>query len=167
MATGHAAGMPAVLLDDAVRPLGLDVEEVGRLSNWLVETLGTPPGQAGPFAFAGGERALTPLAPVHLRARRGAGGAILFSWIRRGRIDSDSWLSSEIPLDEPNEAYRLDILSGAVPVRTVETAAPSHAYTAAEELADFGAAQEALTIRVRQLGRAIPLGLPAEATLVL
>jgi len=167
MAAGHAAGARAVVLDDAVRPLGLDVEEVGRLSNWRVDAIGSPPGQAGPFAFAGGERALTPLAPVHLRARRGADGAILFTWIRRGRIDSDSWLASDIPLDEPVEAYRLDILSGGAAVRTVETASPFHVYAAAEELADFGAAQAALSIRVRQLGRAIPLGLPAEATLLL
>jgi hypothetical protein len=104
---------------------------------------------------------------VHLRARRGAGGAILLTWIRRGRIDSDSWLATEIPLDEPNEAYRLEILSGATAVRTVETAAPSHLYAAAEELADFGAPQTSLAIRVRQLGRAIPLGLPAQAILPL
>ena len=167
MAAGHAVGATAVLLDDAVRPLGLDVEEVGRQSNWLVDAIGTPPGQAGPFAFAGGERALTPLSPVHLRARRRADGAILLTWIRRGRIDSDNWLATEIPLDEPSEAYRLEILSGTAAVRTVETAAPSHLYAAAEELADFGAPQTSLAIRVRQLGRAIPLGLPAQATLSL
>ena len=38
---------------------------------------------------------------------------------------------------------------------------------AAEELADFGAPQTSLAIRVRQLGRAIPLGLPAQAILPL
>ncbi|WP_411035091.1 glycoside hydrolase/phage tail family protein [Shinella sp. BYT-45] len=165
MAAGHAAGAQAVVLDDAVRPLGLDVEEVGRPSNWVVDAVGVSEAQAGPFAFAGGLRALTPLSPVHLRARRGADGIARFSWVRRGRIDSDSWLAAEIPLDEPSEAYRLDILSGGTVVRSVETGAPSYAYPAADELADFGAPQATIAIRVRQLGRAVPLGLPAEATL--
>ncbi len=167
MASGHAAGARAVVLDDAVVPLGLDVEEVGRPSNWLVEPVGMTPGQAGPFVFAGGERALTPLAPVHLRGQRNLDGAVRLSWIRRGRIDSDSWLAAEIPLDEPVEAYRLDILSGETAVRSVETPAPVFTYPVVQELADFGAPQAALSIRVRQLGRAIPLGLPARATITL
>lgn len=52
-------------------------------------------------------------------------------------------------------------------VRSVETAAPAYAYPAGSELADFGAPQAAISIRVRQLGRAVPLGLPAEAVIVL
>ena len=164
MAAGHAAGAVAVVLDEAVVPLGLGVEEAGRLSNWLVEPVGMGEGRAGPFAFAGGERALTPLSPVHLRARRQADGAVRFSWVRRGRIDADGWQAVDIPLDEPVEAYRLELLSGATVKRSIEVAMPHHVYAAAEELADFGAAQAAFSIRVRQLGRAVPLGLPAMAT---
>jgi hypothetical protein len=167
MASGHAVGARAVVLDDAVMPLGLDVDEVGRLSNWLVEPVGMMPGQAGPFVFAGGERALTPLAPVHLRGRRDPGGAVRLSWVRRGRIDSDSWLAAEIPLDEPVEAYRLDILSGETTMRSIETSEPAFTYPTDQELADFGVPQAALSIRVRQLGRAIPLGLAARATIIL
>jgi len=129
--------------------------------------VGAAGGQAGPFVFSGGERALTPLSPVHLRGRRGADGVVRFSWVRRGRVDADTWLSADIPLDEPSEAYRLDILSGAAGVRRVETTSPDFTYAAASELADFGAAQTAIRIRVRQLGRAIPLGVPAEANLTL
>ena len=164
MASGHAANGQVVVLDDAVQPIGLDAEEAGRPFNWIIDAFGVSDGQAGPFAFAGGERALTPLSPVHLRARRGADGIARFSWIRRGRIDSDNWLAAEIPLDEPGEAYRIEILSGGAVVRTAETVAPEYSYPAPEELADFGAPQAVLSIRVRQLGRAVPLGLPAEAS---
>ncbi len=167
MNAGHAVYAQVVALDDAVRSLGLGLEEVGRLSNWVIDAVGVAAPQAGPFAFAGGERALTPLSPVHVRGRRGADGVARFSWVRRGRIDSDSWLSLDIPLDEPEEGYRLEILSGTAVVRSVETATPAYAYPAADELADFGAPQAALSIRVRQLGRAMPLGLPAEKTLIL
>ena len=165
MASGHLSGALAVVLDEAVLPLGLDLAEVGRVSNWLVEAVGAAGGQAGPFVFAGGERALTPLAPVHLRGRRGADGVVRFSWVRRGRVDADTWLATDIPLDEPSEAYRLEILSGVAVVRRVETTSPDFTYATANELADFGAAQTAIRIRVRQLGRAIPLGVPAEANL--
>src|SRR5690606_15366690 len=103
--------------------------------------------------------------PVHLRGRRALDGTVRLSWVRRGRIDSDGWTAVDIPLDEPVEAYRLDILSGEAAVRSVETAAPAFTYPADQELADFGGPQAVLSIRVRQLGRAIPLGLAARATI--
>ena len=89
------------------------------------------------------------------------------SWVRRGRIDSDNWAAADIPLDELAEAYRLDILSGEMVLRSVDTTASAFTYSAASELADFGAPQTAISIRVRQLGRAVPLGLPARATITL
>ncbi|MCT7662751.1 baseplate multidomain protein megatron [Shinella kummerowiae] len=167
MLAGHSAGAQVVLLDDAVRPLGLDGEEMGRLSNWIVEPVGAGQGKEGPFAFAGGERALTPFSPVHLRGKRGTDGAVRFSWMRRGRIDSDNWAAADIPLDEPSEAYRLDILSGETVLRSVDTTAAAFTYSTSSELADFGAPQTTISIRVRQLGRAVPLGLPARATITL
>jgi len=80
MISGHSSDAQAVVLDETVRPLGLDVEEVGRLANWIVDAVGASQGQAGPYAFAGGERALTPLAPVHLLGERGSDGAARFTW---------------------------------------------------------------------------------------
>jgi len=50
-------------------------------------------------------------------------------------------------------------------VRRFEVTAPACLYPSASELADFGAAQASITIRVHQLGRAIPLGIAAQATL--
>jgi hypothetical protein len=148
-----------VLIDDAVAALGLTAAERGLERNFIVETAD---GMAGPFAFTGGERAETPLAPVHLRAVRRPDGAIRITWVRRGRIEADSWLTTDIPLDEETEAYRLEILSGGSPIRTIEVASPAFDYAGAEEVADFGAPQAILTIRVRQLGRKVPLGLAAE-----
>jgi hypothetical protein len=167
MAAGHQENTAAVVLDEAVRPLGLGQDESGRLSNWLIEPVGAVRGQAGPIAFAGGERASTPLSPVHLRGVRRPDGAIRLSWTRRGRIDSDGWIARDIPLDEPAEAYRLEILAGETVVRTVDVPEPFHLYPPADERADFGRPQQVLAIRVRQLGRAVPLGLPARATLIL
>jgi hypothetical protein len=160
MESGAAIGASVVVLDEAVVPLGLSGEERGRSLNWLVESRGASGGRSGPFAFKGGTRAETPLAPVHLRASRDATGTRL-SWTRRGRVDADDWEATDIPLEEPFERYRLEILDGTSVRRTAEIDSPGYLYPAAAELADFGTPQPDLRIRVRQMGRAVPLGIAA------
>ena len=69
--------------------------------------------------------ALRPLAPVHLKAARDGSG-VTFAWIRRTRIDGDSWVG-EVPLGEDSEQYTVDILSGTAVVRTLNATTPSGA----------------------------------------
>jgi hypothetical protein len=107
--------------------------------------------------------ALKPLSPVHLRARRNGSG-VTFEWIRRSRFEADSWVG-EVPLGEDREAYAVDVLNGAAVVRTIESALPAAHYAAADEIADFGAAQASLTIRVAQLSATVGRGFAAQATL--
>lgn len=165
MSAGAEIGARFVLLDSAVEPLGLSRAEAGLTLNWIAEAAGSGGGRAGPIAFSGGVRAATPLAPVHLRGWRGASGDIRVSWIRRGRIDADGWEGDDIPLDEDREAYRLDIFRDGSVARSLNVSAPEATYAAADELGDFGASQTSLTIRVRQKGARVALGLPALATL--
>lgn len=162
---GAEAGARVMVLDDAVAPLSLSADELGLSRNYVVEATGLQDGRAGPFRFAGGLRAETPLAPAQLSARRQEGG-IVFRWIRRGRIDADRWEAADIPLDEEAERYRLDILAsdGRV-LRTRTVTAPASLYTPAEEIADFGSAQTRIRIRVTQLGRRVPVGISSTASL--
>ena len=162
MAAGHAAGSAVVTLDAAFVPLGLTADEAGLAFNWIAEQAGLANGRFGPVSFAGGTRAWTPLSPVHLRAARLPEGSVRLSWVRRGRLNADSWQSSEIPLEEPVEAYRLDILNGGTVMRSLDTAAAWHDYGAADEITDFGAPQTAIGFRVRQKGQTIPLGVAAQ-----
>jgi hypothetical protein len=155
-----------VVLDGAVRPLSLATDEAGRSLNWIAEARGVAEA-AGPIAFTGGIRARRPIAPVHLRGTRLAGGDIRFFWTRRARRNADAWDGYEIPHDEPFEAYRLDVLADGAPVRSVETGQAFHDYASADEIADFGAAQASITIRVRQLGLAVRDGVAAQKTLAL
>jgi hypothetical protein len=106
-----------------------------------------------------------PLAPVHMKAVRGGSG-VTFTWIRRTRIDGDSWVG-EVPLGEDSEQYALDIVSGSTVVRTLTAAAPTVLYASADELADFGAAQSALHVRVAQLSATVGRGFAADVTLTL
>jgi hypothetical protein len=164
-AAGAGAGRPCVLLDEAVVSLGLTAEERGRPLNWLAESLGRGGGRSGPHVFVGGLRAQTPLAPVHIEAVRRADGDIAATWIRRGRIDADNWDTQDIPLDEPDERYLVEVMDGGEVKRSVEVGVPAFVYAGADELADFGARRDVLDLRVRQMGRAVPLGIPARAVI--
>ncbi|HEX2146850.1 MAG TPA: hypothetical protein VHG11_04270, partial [Pseudorhizobium sp.] len=92
---------------------------------------------------------------------------IHFSWMRRSRIEADDWEAADIPLDEPEERYRIDVLDGPRVKRAAEAAGASFLYAAMDELEDFGSRQTSLAVRVRQIGRAVPLGLPADVVISL
>jgi hypothetical protein len=92
------------------------------------------------------------------------GSGVTFTWIRRARFDGDSWVG-EIPLGEASEQYAVDILSGSSVVRTLNATTPTVLYAAADEIADFGAAQTTLNVRVTQLSATVGRGFAAEAIL--
>ncbi|MEM5473425.1 glycoside hydrolase/phage tail family protein [Hoeflea sp. AS60] len=165
MHAGASAGAAFIVLDSTVKSLGLSLDEAGRQFNWIAEATGGIADGGAPTVFAGGERALTPLSPVHLRARRQAEG-IALSWIRRGRLSADSWTPAEITNDEGFERYRIEILDGATVVRTVETDTSDWLYPVADELADFGTAQASLTFRTAQAGKRVPWGVARTTTCV-
>jgi hypothetical protein len=70
-----------------------------------------------------------------------------------------------VALDEENESYQVDILSGSIVVRTLPTTQSNVAYAASDEIADFGALQPTLSIRVYQLSATVGRGFAASATL--
>ncbi|GGE11176.1 Putative phage tail protein [Gemmobacter megaterium] len=84
-------------------------------------------------AFAG--NGLRPLAPVHLRHDR-PGGDDRFTWVRRTRIDGDTWLSEDVPLGEATESYRVRVRQGAIIKREVTVTQPEWVYSTAERIAD-------------------------------
>ncbi|MBN2906143.1 MAG: glycoside hydrolase/phage tail family protein [Rhodobacteraceae bacterium] len=93
---------------------------------------------------------LRPYAPCHLRARRDAGGDLALSWVRRTRIDGDTWASVEVPLGEDREAYQLRVLSatGAI-LRSQTVSAAQWSYPALMQALD--GAQPPFAIEVAQL----------------
>jgi len=167
MAEMLPAGSPFVLLDAHVPPLARGLDRLDRPMTLRIVAAGRD--AADPSAVAldvtPSAVALQPLAPVHLAARRGDDGIVL-SWIRRGRYDADSW-SGEIPLGEASEQYAVDILDGGDVRRSFAVTQPSALYAAADELADFGAPQSAITVRVTQLSATVGRGIGAQATLTL
>jgi hypothetical protein len=166
MADPLPAGAPFVLLDEHVVPIASGLNDVGRAMQLRVVAAGRDHGDpaAVSLSLVPSALALKPLSPVHLRAERTVDGVVL-SWVRRSRLDCESWDIEEIPLGEDSEAYELDVLSGASVVRTLPAFAPSVLYPAADEIADFGSAQSSLSIRVAQLSATVGRGIAAEAVL--
>ncbi|OYX01881.1 MAG: hypothetical protein B7Z14_04945, partial [Bosea sp. 32-68-6] len=93
----------------------------------------------------------------HARARRAAGG-ITIDWIRRSRIDADSWDLAEVPLGEEVERYDVAVRLGGVVLRRQTTDRAAWFYPNAEELADFGAAQAEIEIVIAQISAAVGRG---------
>ena len=86
----------------------------------------------------------------------------MLSWIRRGRIDADSWTPSEIPLGEEREEYRIEIAhAGGAVVRTETVPTSGFVYDSADIAADFGAPPAEIDVTVRQLSVAAGWGIPA------
>lgn len=78
---------------------------------------------------------LRPYSPVHLRAvRDGASRAV--TWIRRSRIDADSWDGTDVPLGEASEQYILRILDAGAIRREEVLSAPAFTYTDAMRASD-------------------------------
>jgi len=79
---------------------------------------------------------LRPYAPVHLQFSGGVGADISVSWVRRTRIDGDSWDAPEVPLGEESEVYLVRVMMGGAVLREVMVSTPSWDYLAANQTAD-------------------------------
>jgi hypothetical protein len=163
-----AANLRVVLIDGALQPLETAVETIGKPANYRVP----PPDQdhAHPFTIevpsTATGLAFLPRSPVRLKARRQAGG-VAISWIRRTRMNGDSWELAEVPLGEQELRFRLEILSGATVKRSVEVASEGWLYASADEIADFGSPQASHTIRLAQLSALVGAGAALTRTLLL
>lgn len=163
-----AAGARFVLLDDAVRELGLSEAERGLARDWAY---GPAPLPYDDESYAAVTRSfegvgLRPLSPVHIRAVRGADGAVNLNWIRRTRKGGDSWQGLDVPLAEEEEAYEVEIRDGDTVKRVIAAALPAASYTAASQIADFGSADfTGLDVTIYQLSRSAGRGTGRSARL--
>ncbi len=135
---GWPAGSFLVRLDGSAVQIGLSEGKRGVARHYRIGPGDRPPDDPsyrhGVLAFQG--IGLRPFSPVHLRASRMAGGDIHYGWIRRSRIDGDSWDTLEVPLGEESEQYLLRILQGGTVLREEIVAHPSWIYGASEQTSD-------------------------------
>jgi len=160
-----SAGARFVLLDSAVSTVEMTSDEIGLPYNWTFgpanRDIGDSSYDTRQHSFAG--VGLRPLAPVHLSAVH-VGNDLQLSWIRRTRSGGDGWEQLEVPLGEEVERYEIDILDGPLVKRTLSATAPGVTYTAAQQIADFGALQTGLSFNVYQISASYGRGAKAAAT---
>lgn len=115
------------------------------------------------LAFNGnGER---PYTPAHLRAQRTSNGDLAVTWVRRTRVDGDSWDVPEVPLGEESEAYLLRLLRGTEVIRETTVSDARWQYSAVDQIAD--GATGALEIEIAQISAAYGPGLASRLAVTL
>jgi hypothetical protein len=130
-------GSEFVLINAAMQQVNLPLSARGLPRNYRVGRAGA--GYQAPSvvhetrSFAG--LGLRPYSVSHLRAQP-LGNDTGVHWIRRTRIDGDTWDGVEVPLSETGEAYTVRIISDGNILREVISNTPSFTYTAAMRAAD-------------------------------
>lgn len=100
---------------------------------------------------------LRPYAPTHVRATQSASGDTTVTWVRRTRIDGDSWQSTEVPLGEASERYIVQVLQGGQILREATLNTPSWIYLASQKTAD--GLSGPYTVQIAQISDSFGAGL--------
>ncbi|MCA8974675.1 MAG: hypothetical protein KDC98_08130, partial [Planctomycetes bacterium] len=163
-----------VVLDDALAPLPVTEAVLGLAANWRVGPASKPVSDRSyrALSFTPEGVGLRPFSIGHVeqpwRTARSPGD-LTVRWTRRSRaLAADSWTAPEVPLAEETEAYEVEILDGAAVKRTLATTTTSVTYTAAQQLADWGALLgpgDTLDVRIHQLSALVGRGAPKAVTL--
>jgi len=157
MAPERPAGSQVVVIDPTLAQVSLPSSARGLDRHFRIGPAGLPlddPSMVHVVAAFDGI-GLRPYAPTHLRAAERADGGLDLRWIRRTRIDGDSWLGEDVPLGEVSELYRVRVLgAGDAVLREADVTVPAWTWTATERAADAGA----VAIGVAQVSQAFGAG---------
>ena len=162
--SAHGADEPFLLIEEdrlAEPYAAQDGGETGRLLRLAAVGVGDVEPVEATLNLSG--EAVTPFAPVHLKAVPDGSGGWAISWTRRSR-SSRRWVSgADVPLGEETERYEVRLLHDETLVRRAETAAPVWTYEAAMIAEDGGGPA---ILEVRQIG-SFALGRPGRLALPL
>jgi hypothetical protein len=162
----HTVGERFLLLaNDGVYRAPLPMTEISRTSYYK----GIPDGgnwddaPSIPFVFKA--NSLRCLSPVQVAGVRDGSGNLTMTWKRRTRWYGEWQDETDVPLFEASEKYEVDILSGTTVKRTISATTPGAVYSAADQVADFGSAQGAITVAVYQINAVVGRGQVKQATI--
>ena len=140
-----------MLLDNAVVSLPVKTEWLGETRLFQVYAgAGDLVGTAISVAISA--LVTAPMAPVHLLARRTAGGDIELLWTRAGAL----------PPEHLPERYAVGIVDGVTIRRSFESAIGSAVYPLDQQIADFGGPASNFTFTVTQISTVLGAGQVAE-----
>lgn len=159
----HATGDRFTLLP--VLRVPSDFAELHQSRDYKGVTFGKTIASAASQAFINTGRAWDPYSPVLLGGGTNADGDVELHWTRRTRKGGGAWLSVDVPLSEESEQYAVQIWNSdySLCARAIFPTSQSTTYTAADQIADFGATQQTVYFTVGQIGFA-SLGTQARGT---
>jgi len=162
---GHATGDRVVLLSTAsLRVAYEQYAEIGVERHYKAVTSGGAVSDAASVPRTLAANSLKPLSPVHISGARDESNNLTISWVRRARIAAE-WIDArDVALDEPTEAYEIDIYDGTSIVRTIEASTPTAIYSAAEQTADGLTPGDPVVCAIYQISSRIGRGHAGEAT---
>lgn len=117
-AAGSLANLDFVLLNAAVKPMPVEVSDVGVVRQYRCPSSGQSDDQSPPatsFTLEG--VSLKPPAPVNIKGSRDTSNNLFASWTRRERLPFHLRDSAGTPLGEEEEIYQVAIMNGADVVR--------------------------------------------------
>ncbi len=79
---------------------------------------------------------LRPYPVAHFSSVRNAAGDLTAAWVRRTRVDGDSWQSPEVPLGESVESYTVRVVQANVILREETVVVPTWFYAASLQSSD-------------------------------
>lgn len=140
-------------------------DQIGVSALYKTPAIGSNLISASEESFTNQAVALKPYAPVHLSGKRDGSSNLSISWIRRSRIGGEWRDNVGVVVGEDSQSYEVDIMNGAVVVRTLTSTTPTLTYTAADQVTDFGSAQASIDVNIYQLSATVGRGYPGAATL--
>lgn len=145
----HAAAEKFVLMDLKIQRRTVGAGEIGDSDSYILTSVGFAPNPAAAQALLFTAAAHKPLSPVNGSATLAAGDWSIAA-TRRTRIGGATLNGQNVPLGEASESWEADVMAGATVKRTLTGTALPLSYTAAMQLADWGAAQTGLAVRLYQ-----------------
>lgn len=160
----HSIGDRVVYMDSAVLKTGVPISSFGLLKFYKAVTVGETLANTTEETFTYTGKKFRPYSPVNIAATRDVSENLTLTWTRRTRIDGEWRDGVDVPIGEESEKYQVDILDGSTVVRTIEATSPTAAYTAAEQVTDFGSTQASIDVKVYQISAVFGRGVAREST---
>ncbi len=132
------AGSLVVLLDSSVRQIEFSSALRGLDRNYRVgvASRGYADQDAIAIQTSFNSIGIRPFSVCQLLASRGEDNSLNISWVRRSRIDGDTWMSADVPLGEESENYLVKVLKNSTILREAEVGVPMWVYSSGMQLDD-------------------------------
>jgi hypothetical protein len=152
------------LTQTATKRVTHDLSQLNQPGTYKALSFGDDTEDVDSFEFTNTGNSFRPFSPSIRNAYKN-GADFYLKWVFRPR-QNGFWVDGvDVTLDQPYEKYQIDVLNGVTVVRTVQlTAQREWTYTEAEQVVDFGAAQESCTFVVYQMGEVVGRGFGKRVT---